>query len=96
MDVINNLLDDIGLCYGSDDAQPTTALGTHFYVNLENTLQSFCLGKRGQGTIGFSIGIDSDLRFSMSRVLTFSPYPFIGRGRACGTWRWVPEHHNTG
>ena len=57
MDVIENLPDDIRLGDCCDDAQLATALGTALNLYFEHPLESFCPGKRSQGTIGFSIRI---------------------------------------
>ena len=56
-------------CYGCDDAQPSTALGTQFNIHLKYPLQSLSPGKRRKWRVVFY----SSLRFSTRRVLAFLP-----------------------
>ncbi len=52
MDVVEDLLDDVRLIDCCNHPQLATALRTQLNVQFENSFESFCPGKRGEGKIG--------------------------------------------
>jgi len=79
VDVVEDLLDHARLSYRCYDLQLAAALGTHFDVDLEDALLSFCPGKWREGIVGFSTDFECGLRFRVSPVLAFFSPP-VGRG----------------
>ena len=49
MNMVEDLLDHVWLGDRCDDAQPTTALGTHLNIYFEDPLESLCPGKWREG-----------------------------------------------
>ena len=61
VDVVKDLLDHVWLRNRGDDPQLAAAPRAHLDIYLEHPFQSLCPGKRSQGIVGFSIGIDGGL-----------------------------------
>ena len=76
MDVVEYILNHVGLCDGCDYVQPSSAPGGKFDIDLKHSLEPLSPGKRGKRTFGFY----NRLRFSTSRVLALSLCPPIERG----------------